>query len=198
MAGQTIDKLVGARIRQVRLKRGWHQLHLAQELSRLGLKCDNSTVSRIEAGDRPLKLADLVRVAVALSVAPVALLPADSADVDNDETDLLVESALPEVTARELSWWFTGGLAQSPLVEDQNFYMQNRPAHPLRRDNPQNRLPALIMAALLRADEALDRVPADTVTWARAAQEARDLLAVFFSAGNRVIAHASAQPPASH
>lgn len=193
MAGTTLDALVGARVARLRIGKGWTQLQLSQALLRLGMKCDASNVSRIESGSRPLKLAELVRVSVALSVAPVALLPEESADIDNDETDLLEEHSLPEVTAREFSWWFTGGLAKFALVSDPDFYMQHRTPHPLRIDNPQNSLLALIASAMSRADDALDQVPADTETWRRSANEARLLCAAFFTTGDRVAAQALRQ-----
>ncbi|WP_344231449.1 helix-turn-helix transcriptional regulator [Kribbella hippodromi] len=64
------EKILGAKIRQLREERRWSQSDLADQLSRLGFDLHQTTIAKMEAGRRPL------RVSEAVAVAHVCGLPA--------------------------------------------------------------------------------------------------------------------------
>ncbi len=77
-------RLVGARVRQARERKGWTQEQMAERLS-----VGPETVSRYETGAIPLSLTMLVRVAGALGVEPVSLLPAPKKGQQKADDELL-------------------------------------------------------------------------------------------------------------
>ena len=70
MARTDIKKAVGARVRDLREKKGWSQ-------ERLGFKSDlhRNYVGGIERGERNVGVVNLARLAKALGVRPRDLLP---------------------------------------------------------------------------------------------------------------------------
>ncbi|MFJ3786974.1 helix-turn-helix domain-containing protein [Streptomyces sp. NPDC090093] len=74
-AGQHVARSV-ARLREAR---SWDQGELVARLAAEGLALSQPIVSRVEAGTRRVDVDELLALAVALGVAPVALLPPHSA-----------------------------------------------------------------------------------------------------------------------
>ena len=68
VAKQDVLKLFGARVRELRLEKGWSQEQLA---SKVGL--DRTYIGGIERGERNLGLKNIFRLADALGVEPPAL-----------------------------------------------------------------------------------------------------------------------------
>jgi transcriptional regulator with XRE-family HTH domain len=63
-------------------RRSWSQEDLANRLTALGLKIDQSAISRIEAGEREVSIDELFYLAAALGVSPLHLMvPTDFAEV---------------------------------------------------------------------------------------------------------------------
>ncbi|QZH66937.1 helix-turn-helix domain-containing protein [Mycolicibacterium farcinogenes] len=62
------DKRVGANIRDLRNKKGWSQRQLAESLQG-DLRLDPSAITRIERGERSIKLREAAAIADALEVA---------------------------------------------------------------------------------------------------------------------------------
>lgn len=67
------DKLVGSRIKELRMKKGWSQEELAK---RMGYTAANSrsTISKIENGDNGIDQSTLIKFAKVLGTSPVYLL----------------------------------------------------------------------------------------------------------------------------
>jgi transcriptional regulator with XRE-family HTH domain len=73
---QPVGAVVARRIREAREARKpkWTQQDLARALVELGSPMDRTTVAKIEKGQRPVRVEELVAIAAALDVAPVYLL----------------------------------------------------------------------------------------------------------------------------
>lgn len=105
---ETVGDGIGARVADVRTRKGWSQRQLAERLEALRHGLDRSALGRIETGDRKASLDDLMAVAAALDVSPtVLLLPA------SDEEPVAIAPAL-EVTAGRARTWIRG---QDPLPD---------------------------------------------------------------------------------
>lgn len=67
------DRLVGSRIKELRMKKGWSQEELAK---RMGYTAANSrsTISKIEKGDNGIDQSTLIKFAKVLETSPVYLL----------------------------------------------------------------------------------------------------------------------------
>lgn len=74
-----IEKAVGEKVRQLRIERGWSQAELSEKLDSLGWPMGQMTISRLEAGTRPLRLAEADALASAFGMTLVALLDDDAA-----------------------------------------------------------------------------------------------------------------------
>lgn len=78
-------KIFGQQLRLVRMRRGWSQQDLVDRLSQLGFPVDRSAIAKIETGARGVSVDEALAIAVALDVAPTALLvprrPGDSVQV---------------------------------------------------------------------------------------------------------------------
>lgn len=69
-----LEREFGARIRDWRKHKGWSQLQLASALCEAGfIDLHQTTVSKIEAGTRPLGVAEAAAIAVALGLEPMAI-----------------------------------------------------------------------------------------------------------------------------
>lgn len=74
---QAPHEVIGARIRDLRIARGWSQHRLAQRLSEEGLTLGQSNLARLENGKRDVTVSDLFTLALALDVPPLLLLAGD-------------------------------------------------------------------------------------------------------------------------
>jgi transcriptional regulator with XRE-family HTH domain len=90
MAEQSLTEVISERIREIRYhKLGMNQAKLAAELAARGFPYEQTTLSRIERGERELRVSELFAFAAALGVSPIALLlptdPADDIEVGGDD-----------------------------------------------------------------------------------------------------------------
>lgn len=72
-----LNRLIGDNVRVFREGNGLTQRELAEKLSQLGWRVDNTAVARIEAGTREMRAGQLALVAQALGRAPGELYEAD-------------------------------------------------------------------------------------------------------------------------
>jgi transcriptional regulator with XRE-family HTH domain len=72
------ERIIGAKVRQLRMERGWSQLDLAQRLDDLGWPLHQTNISKLEAGKRPIRVAEADALATAFGIPALALwyLPA--------------------------------------------------------------------------------------------------------------------------
>lgn len=80
------DKLVGARLRDLRRSKGWSQRQLAEALDG-DVKLDPSAITRIERGERSIKLREAAAIANVLDVGIYQLVT----ELDNPHMALLKE-----------------------------------------------------------------------------------------------------------
>jgi len=71
------DQEIGARIRDLRLKRGWPQRELAARLSVAGPAVSRSMVVQMELGERRCPLSRAYRIAALFGVPPQAIIGDD-------------------------------------------------------------------------------------------------------------------------
>jgi transcriptional regulator with XRE-family HTH domain len=76
-AGQDVDVQFGKRFKDARGAKGWSQAEMAKLLGQKGIRVYDSTIAKIEAGDRPVKLAELVAAAELFEVGIDTLLQRD-------------------------------------------------------------------------------------------------------------------------
>jgi transcriptional regulator with XRE-family HTH domain len=75
MAEQSLTEVISERIKTIRYhKLGMNQGELAAELAKRGFHYEQTTISRIERGERELSVSELFAFAAALGVSPIALL----------------------------------------------------------------------------------------------------------------------------
>jgi transcriptional regulator with XRE-family HTH domain len=67
------ERVIGEKIRQLRVERGWSQEDLAAKLSELGFKMYQTTITKIEGGNRPLRVAELFAFCFAFHI-PVPVM----------------------------------------------------------------------------------------------------------------------------
>lgn len=107
-----INELVGSRIRGLRDARGLTQVELSDAVASLGLSMSRATLIRLEKGERPATVAEVVALALVLVVPPAALVsPVDA----GDELVDLTPGTRPS-TAQRLYYWWTG--LQGPSSHD--------------------------------------------------------------------------------
>lgn len=70
---EEFERILGAKIRHLREERGWSQSDLARRLSELGLDLHQTTIAKMEAGRRPLRVSEAVAVAQAFKLPANAL-----------------------------------------------------------------------------------------------------------------------------
>lgn len=68
------ERALGVKVRHLRERREWSQAKLARHLSDLGLEMHQTTVAKMEAGRRPIRVSEAAAVAQALGVPVDALL----------------------------------------------------------------------------------------------------------------------------
>ena len=67
------ERIIGAKVRQLRMERGWSQLDLAQRLDDLGWPLHQTNISKLEAGRRPIRVAEVDALATAFGIPALAL-----------------------------------------------------------------------------------------------------------------------------
>lgn len=77
MADDDIDRSIGAIIQRLRESAGISQAGLAKQLSADGLRWTQGTLSRVENGERPIKLSEAAVLARRLRVSVSGLLPGE-------------------------------------------------------------------------------------------------------------------------
>ncbi len=76
-----------SRVRQIREGLGWSQEELARRLAEIGLRLDPTAITRIERGDRAVRIEEAVAIAQALRSPLNALLqPVDGIEFDHVST----------------------------------------------------------------------------------------------------------------
>lgn len=76
------DQTVGESIRRRRERLFWSQTELAGQLTTVGMPMNQNTVSRIEHGERPLRLAEAATFAEVLGVSIDVLIGAAATTTD--------------------------------------------------------------------------------------------------------------------
>lgn len=71
----TPEYFVGRIVSRLRDERGWSQTALAERLANHGFELHQSTVAKLEAGKRPIRVNELVALASVFNVAVADLLP---------------------------------------------------------------------------------------------------------------------------
>jgi transcriptional regulator with XRE-family HTH domain len=110
MTTLTLDRSLARRVRTLREHQGLTQQELADRLKKLGVPIDRSAVARLERGRRGMTVAEMLALALALSVAPVHLL----VDPDSDEPITLISHGLPLPPAEMIRGWIRGELPIPP------------------------------------------------------------------------------------
>lgn len=67
------EAIYGQKVRQLRTERGWTQAQLAERLNELGWPIHQTTVAKLEAGARPIRIAEADALAVAFGLPMEAL-----------------------------------------------------------------------------------------------------------------------------
>jgi transcriptional regulator with XRE-family HTH domain len=62
------EKILGQKVRQLRTERGWTQEQLAEKLNGLGWTMHQTTVAKLEAGARPIRIAEADALALAFGL----------------------------------------------------------------------------------------------------------------------------------
>jgi transcriptional regulator with XRE-family HTH domain len=62
------EKILGRKVRQLRLERGWTQEQLAERLNEVGWPMHQTTVAKLEAGARPIRIAEADALAIAFGL----------------------------------------------------------------------------------------------------------------------------------
>ncbi|CAN5398582.1 hypothetical protein BH24ACT12_BH24ACT12_24660 [soil metagenome] len=96
--GQQPSEVIGARIRDLRIARGWSQHRLARRLSEDGLTLGQSNLARLENGKRDVTVSDLFTLALALDCPPLTLLAPET------DTEQVMVGARGENPSRLRAW----------------------------------------------------------------------------------------------
>ena len=70
---ETAEAAVGAKVRALRVERGWSQGDLADKLDEVGWPIHQTNISKLEAGRRPIRVAELHALAAVFGLPPIAL-----------------------------------------------------------------------------------------------------------------------------
>lgn len=102
-------KVAGRQVAEVRERRGWSQADLAERVNDLvGEGWHQTTVAKIEKGQRQIDVRALLFLAVALDVSPLHLI------VPRDDDAVLTVTEKHEVSASEARAWIRG---EQPLPD---------------------------------------------------------------------------------
>lgn len=102
---------VGENVRRIRADTRTTQAELARRLAENGRPIPVASIGRIESGERRVEVDDLVAIAIALGVTPLALLLPDTR-LPVDDVEL---TGWGKLTAQEAWYWAASGI---PLVLD--------------------------------------------------------------------------------
>jgi transcriptional regulator with XRE-family HTH domain len=83
----TPEQIAGRKLGSLRNERGWSQAEVATHMKAYGYSWVQSTVGRIEAGQRPLRLNEVVHVAALFGVSPIEFLVPNTTP-DNLQQDI--------------------------------------------------------------------------------------------------------------
>jgi transcriptional regulator with XRE-family HTH domain len=114
------SRIAGARLRELRQRRGLSPKHVAAEMTRAGVPWRPQTVLALEQGQRGLDVDELFALAVVVSVSPIALL------TDMSEATTALTTRLEVPTAYALLWL----LGEQPLHATTGEWEED--AHPVR------------------------------------------------------------------
>lgn len=119
------DEIFGARVRRRRRQLGWSTYHLAEKM-RGNFSWYHSTVSQVEAGKRPVKLAEALLLAVLLKTSLQDLLrPVRHLEEIQQELDsAYAELASLEVKAEQLACEATEAAVAGERAEESMRIMQ--------------------------------------------------------------------------
>ena len=109
----SVDRVLAAQVKELRRKQNVSQQRLAEMLGET-----QSTVTRIESGERAITVAELLRIAAALDCAPVYLLSGGLTGEDLPVTPKL------RLSANEAHDWIVGFAAIAGGSE-RAFYLEN-------------------------------------------------------------------------
>jgi transcriptional regulator with XRE-family HTH domain len=69
-----VEGILGAKIRQLRERAGWSQADLAERLKAVGFEFHQTTVAKMEAGKRPIRVAEVFALGVVFRMPMTALM----------------------------------------------------------------------------------------------------------------------------
>jgi len=107
-------RIVGANVKRIRGDIGFTQADLSRSLAQNGHPIPVSSIGRIETGDRRVEVDDLVALALALGVSPLALLLPHTRGPE----DVVEFSGWGPDLARDV-WGFSLGIAEIADVSDE-------------------------------------------------------------------------------
>ena len=122
----TFEQVTAHRVRYLRGRHGWSQQDLADKLANFGMPIDRAQIARLELGKRGISLDETMRLAFALSVAPVNL-------ITDPEDDAEPMAPIPgaEYSPAETRKWIIGKL---PMIwQDPRSYFMNVPREEFER-----------------------------------------------------------------
>lgn len=94
MESQELDKRIGATIQRLREKQGMNQTAMVRTLRDAGIEWSQATLSKVEAGTRPVRLSEVPRLAQALGASGQDIMPASDALTDQIVRAKGVETAI--------------------------------------------------------------------------------------------------------
>ena len=95
---------IGVRVTQSRERQGWNQGELATRLEAAGLPWHQTTVSKVERGERPVRAVELPLLAAVLGVDPLALLPGGRLGGMLDRLDYALNTARVDAGSAALDY----------------------------------------------------------------------------------------------
>lgn len=72
--GPTLDEVIGGNLRAHRESKGWSRTYVAQAMGEVGFAWTFQTVGMVERGERPLTIAEMVSLPLAIGLPPIGLL----------------------------------------------------------------------------------------------------------------------------
>lgn len=121
-----VGKITRQRVREERERQNLNLAALARRVTALGRPMNTLAVQRIEAGARRVDVDDLIALALALDIAPIALL-APAGD-SGDETFAVADDQ-PAAPLDQIWPWMRGEKTRDPFGgDDQAFMRRSLPA----------------------------------------------------------------------
>ncbi len=91
------DEIIGKRIVELRERRGWTQGELARLLRERGLNWSQGTLSKVEAGVRPVRLSEVSALSLVLRTKIYDIVNAHLPVQTESDTKQRVRTSLPQV-----------------------------------------------------------------------------------------------------